>query len=129
DLEWNLGISENEILHVLIVDDNKINQMITKKVLEKKKIQCTIIDNGKDAVEAVKNNNFDLILMDVHMPEMSGIEATQLIRKFNQKIPIIALTAVSIEDNLDEFLEIGFNDVIPKPFQTDVFFEKIYNSI
>jgi len=129
DLEWNLGISENETLHVLIVEDNKINQMITKKVLEKKKIQCTIIDNGKDAVEAVKNNNFDLILMDVHMPEMSGIEATQLIRKFNQKIPIIALTAVSVEDNLDEFLEVGFNDVIPKPFQTDVFFEKIYASI
>ncbi len=113
--------------HVLVVEDNKINQMITRKILEKNKIICQVADNGLDAVKLIEENDFDVVLMDIHMPGISGIEATQKVRKFDEDLPIIALTAVTIDENLDEFYKAGFNDIIPKPFKTEEFFEKIYN--
>ena len=103
--------------------------MITKKILEKNKMKCMAADNGIDAIEMVKENNFEIILMDIHMPGISGIEATQEIRKFNKQLPIIALTAVTIDENLDDFYRAGFNEIIPKPFKTEEFFEKIYRSL
>ena len=118
----------NEIMEdkrILVVEDNKINQMITRKILEKNKVICDVADNGSIAIEKVQNNRFDLILMDIHMPGISGIEATIEIRKFNPDIPIIALTAVTLDDNLDEFYLNGFNDIIPKPYKTEEFFHKI----
>ncbi|OIP50017.1 MAG: hypothetical protein AUK33_08955 [Flavobacteriaceae bacterium CG2_30_34_30] len=118
-----------ENLHILIVEDNKINQMITKKILEKNKMKCSAADNGEDAVALVKENDYDLILMDIHMPGISGIEATQQIRAFKKQIPIIALTAVTIDENLDDFYKAGFNEIIPKPFKTEEFFEKIYRTL
>jgi hypothetical protein len=118
----------NDIMHnkkILIVEDNKINQMITRKILEKNKVNCDVADNGTTAITKVKDNEFDLILMDIHMPGISGIEATREIRKFNESIPIIALTAVTLEESLDEFYLNGFNDIIPKPYKTEEFFQKI----
>ena len=118
----------NEIMvdkQILVVEDNKINQMITRKILEKNKVVCDVADNGTIAIDKVKNNNYDLILMDIHMPGISGIEATIEIRKFDDSIPIIALTAVTLDDNLDEFYLNGFNDIIPKPYKTEEFFHKI----
>lgn len=114
---------------VLVVEDNKINQMITKKILEKNKMACQVADNGMDAVQMVEEQTFDIILMDIHMPGISGIEATQKIRQFNKNIPIIALTAVTIDENLDDFYRAGFNEIIPKPFKTEEFFEKIYRTL
>ena len=118
----------NDYMHnkkILIVEDNKINQMITRKILEKNKVICDVADNGTVAIAKVENHHFDLILMDIHMPGISGIEATKEIRKFNETIPIIALTAVTLEESLDEFYLNGFNDIIPKPFKTEEFFQKI----
>jgi len=114
---------------ILVVEDNKINQMITKKILEKNHMKCMVADNGMDAIKIVKENKFDVILMDIHMPGISGIEATQKIRDFDKQIPIIALTAVTVDENLDDFYRAGFNDIIPKPFKTEEFFEKIYRTI
>jgi len=114
---------------ILVVEDNKINQMITKKILEKNKMICMVADNGMDAIKLVQENTFDAILMDIHMPGISGIEATQKIRGFNKEIPIIALTAVTIDENLDDFYRAGFNEIIPKPFKTEEFFEKIYRTL
>ncbi|MEM7185072.1 MAG: response regulator [Bacteroidota bacterium] len=114
---------------ILVVEDNKINQMITKKILEKNKMKCLVADNGSDAVALVKQHHFDVVLMDIHMPGISGIEATQEIRKFNKELPIIALTAVTIDENLDDFYRAGFNEIIPKPFKTEEFFEKIYRTL
>jgi len=84
---------------VLLVEDNKINQMITKKMLENKQIVCEIIDNGEDAIEAMKNNYYDLVLMDVHLPGINGTIATQTIRTFDSHTRIIALTAISLNEN------------------------------
>jgi len=123
DLEYLVG------KNVLVVEDNKINQMITKKILEKNKMVCQVADNGTDAVQLVKENDFDVVLMDIHMPGISGIEATQKIRGFNKALPIIALTAVTIDENLDEFFRVGFNEIIPKPFKPEEFFEKIHDTL
>lgn len=114
---------------VLVVEDNKINQMITKKILEKNKMVCTVADNGMDAIKLVQEQEFDVVLMDIHMPGISGVEATQEIRKFNKQLPIIALTAVTIDENLDDFYRAGFNEIIPKPFKTEEFFQKIYRTL
>ena len=103
--------------------------MITKKILEKNKMVCQVADNGTDAVQLVKENDFDVVLMDIHMPGISGIEATQKIREFNKALPIIALTAVTIDENLDEFFRVGFNEIIPKPFKPEEFFEKIHDTV
>jgi signal transduction histidine kinase len=113
--------------NILLVDDVKINQLITQKTLTKKGINCTTADNGETAIDKAKNQRFDLILMDIHMPGIGGIEATKQIREFNKTIPIIALTAITIEkEDLISFNKAGFNDILSKPFKTDVFYKKIY---
>lgn len=109
----------------LIVEDNKINQMISKKMLENKGMICSIIDNGEDAVEMVKNDSFDLILMDIHLPGIYGTIATEQIRKFDTKTPIIALTAMSLNENREMLLSFGMNDVITKPFVPEEFYSVI----
>lgn len=110
---------------ILLVEDNKINQMITQKMLEKVAIDCKIIDNGEDAIEDIKVNNYDLILMDVHLPGINGTEATTEIRKFNSTIPIIALTAISLNENREMLLSFGMNEVITKPFEPNHFYKII----
>lgn len=123
---------QNDVLEnksVLIVEDNKINQMITKKILEKKNMVCKVVDNGLDAIEIVKANDFDVILMDIHMPGISGIETTTQLRNLDVKTPIIALTALTIEQNIEEFHKAGFTDFIPKPFKADDFFSTISKAL
>lgn len=116
-------------LHLLIVEDNKINQVITKKMLSKKEMTSDIASNGLEAVELAENNTYDAILMDIHMPGISGEEATIRIRKFNKIIPIIALTAISLDDSLESFYAAGCNDVVTKPFKPEVFYQKIGENI
>ncbi|MCJ7758418.1 MAG: ATP-binding protein, partial [Gillisia sp.] len=85
-------LQETEGRRILIVDDNRINQVVTQRILEQKSFICEISDNGLDAIEKVRNNYFDLVLMDVNMPGITGIEATVKIREFNKDIPVVALT-------------------------------------
>ncbi|MDO7171863.1 ATP-binding protein [Mariniflexile sp. AS56] len=114
---------------ILVVEDNKINQMITKKILTKMELKCDIIDNGEDAVDMIKASKYDIILMDIHMPGISGMEATKLVRAFDKELTIFALTAVTIEDKMHEFEEAGFTDIIPKPFKQEEFEKKLYNAL
>ena len=116
-------------LHLLIVEDNKINQVITKKMLSKKEMTSDIASNGLEAVELAQNNTYDAILMDIHMPGISGEEATIRIRKFDKNTPIIALTAISLDDSLESFYAAGCNDVVTKPFKPEVFYQKIGENI
>ncbi|NNL81335.1 MAG: response regulator, partial [Flavobacteriaceae bacterium] len=104
-------------VNILVVEDNKINQMTTKKILNKMNLKCEIVDNGEDAVEKVRANGYDVVLMDIHMPGISGIEATKRIRSFDKTQTIFALTAVTLEDKMQEFEEAGFDDIISKPFK------------
>lgn len=116
-------------LHLLIVEDNKINQVITKKMLSKKEMTSDIANNGHEAITLAQENVYDAILMDIHMPGISGEEATIEIRKFNQETPIIALTAISLDDSLESFYAAGCNDVVTKPFKPEVFYQKIGENI
>lgn len=116
-------------LHLLIVEDNKINQVITKKMLSKKDMTSDIANNGLEAVELAETKNYDAILMDIHMPGISGEEATIRIRKFDMLTPIIALTAISLDDSLESFYAAGCNDVVTKPFKPEVFYQKIGENI
>ena len=115
--------------NILLVEDNKINQMITQKMLEYKGVICEIIDNGEDAIEFVKNNQYDLVLMDVHLPGINGTIATQKIREFNKTLPIIALTAISLDENREMLLSFGMNDVVTKPFVPEEFYTSIANNL
>ncbi|AUS04414.1 ATP-binding protein [Pseudotamlana carrageenivorans] len=114
---------------ILVVEDNKINQMITRKILSKMDLSCDVIDNGEEAIEMIRNNDYNIILMDIHMPGISGIEATKRIREFDKDLTIFALTAVTIEDKMQEFEDAGFTDIIPKPFKQDEFEKKLYNAL
>jgi len=127
--EGNASDLDLSQVKILVVEDNKINQMITKKILTKMDLKCDIVDNGEDAVELIKNNNYNIILMDIHMPGISGIEATKIIRSFDKELTIFALTAVTIEDKMHEFEEAGFTDIIPKPFKQEEFEKKLYNAL
>ena len=111
--------------NILVVEDNKINQMISKKMLENKGIHCQIIDNGEDAIKIAESQKFDMILMDVHLPGINGTIATKKIREFDKKTPIIALTAISLNENRKMLLSFGMNDVITKPFIPDDFYATI----
>ncbi|MEZ4796017.1 MAG: ATP-binding protein [Flavobacteriaceae bacterium] len=115
-----------ENVKILVVEDNKINQMITKKILNKMNLNCDLVDNGEAAVEMVKETSYDVVLMDIHMPGISGLEATKRIRSFNKELTIFALTAVTLEDKMHEFDEAGFNDIISKPFKQEDFEKKLY---
>ena len=122
----NIKTLDLNSIRILVVEDNKINQMITKKILNKMGLQCDIIDNGEDAVDMVKANAYSVVLMDIHMPGISGLEATRRIRKFDEELTIFALTAVTLEDKMHEFEEAGFDDIISKPFKQETFEEKLY---
>ena len=112
-------------LNILVVDDNKLNLMITKRIVENAHAICETTDNGFDSINLAKNKSYDLILMDVNMPNIDGLEATRQIRKFNKNIPIIALTAVDFETNQQAILESGMNDIISKPFNNNYLYERI----
>lgn len=127
--EEKKDFDENSVFNkkILLVEDNKINQMITKKMLENKKMSCVIVDNGEDAVVTMKDsgNEFDLVLMDVHLPGINGTIATQQIREFDSKTPIIALTAISLNENREMLISYGMTDVLTKPFEPEKFYQII----
>ena len=98
-------------------------------MVENKGMICEVIDNGEDAIEAVKNNKYDVVLMDVHLPGINGTIATQTIRTFDKKTKIIALTAISLNENREMLLSYGMNDVITKPFKPDEFYKAVAQNL
>lgn len=113
-------------LKILLAEDNALNVKLVEAVFVNSGIQITVAGNGKEAIEALSKNNFDLILMDMQMPEMDGYQATTYIRQtLKNDIPIIAMTAHVMEGEREKCLQLGMNDYIPKPFNIDVLFETI----
>ena len=124
-----LDVKQLENKKVLIVEDNRINQTVTKRILESLGVICFIAKDGEEAVSVVKQSTFDLILMDINMPVKNGVEATEEIRAFNTTIPIIALTAVDIEEQKNQIFDCGMNDIILKPYDIDRFKKTIISNI
>lgn len=117
-------------LRILVVEDNLMNQFVAKQILSKWNAEITIADNGKIAVEKLSTTIFDIVLMDLQMPEMSGYEATAFIRSknttvLNPTIPIIALTADAFAETKRKVLEAGMNDFVTKPFNQEELYVKI----
>ncbi|NJB71094.1 signal transduction histidine kinase/CheY-like chemotaxis protein [Saonia flava] len=112
---------------VLIVDDNKVNVLVLKKALEKLGICSDSATNGIEAVEFISKNYYDFVFMDVHMPIMDGFEATKEIRKTNQQIRIIGLSADVTKEAIEEAKEAGMNDYITKPISFDKLKENLIN--
>jgi len=112
---------------VLLAEDNIINQILAKELLTRAGLQVTIADNGKQAVELVEKMTFDVILMDLQMPEMDGFEATGIIRGniSEHQLPIIAMTANAMAGDRDRCLAAGMNDHVPKPIEPKILFESL----
>ncbi len=113
-----------------MVDDNNINRLLISKVLTKWGATADFAENGVQAVEKITaNQNYDVVLMDVYMPEMGGIEATQIIRAktdpYFQQLPILALTASMMSHERSQIDESGMNDFILKPFDPQKLFQKL----
>lgn len=102
-------------LSVLVAEDNDINQVVAKSLLEDLGLKVVLANNGKQAVELAHNQNFDLILMDLHMPEMNGSEAAFALRQANINIPIIAFTAAVVVEEIDKALASGMDGYLTKP--------------
>jgi signal transduction histidine kinase/DNA-binding response OmpR family regulator/HPt (histidine-containing phosphotransfer) domain-containing protein len=109
---------------ILVVEDNSINQQVIQKTIESEGFIVDIANNGKEAVNMVDKIRFNAVLMDMQMPEMDGMEATQLIRQKPQhnELPIIAMTAHAMSDVREKLLAVGMNDYITKPFDVDDLF-------
>jgi CheY-like chemotaxis protein/signal transduction histidine kinase len=118
----------SDAFKILLVEDYKHSQIIVTRLLKKNNFESVVVvENGLQAVEAVKQQKFDLILMDMQMPVMNGFEATQKIRELPQykDTPIIALTAFAMKGDRERCLEAGATDYIPKPIDSQEFIEKV----
>ncbi len=112
--------------HILVAEDNEINQKLIKKILTSEDLKVTTVENGKEALEVRKSGDFDLIFMDIAMPVMDGVSATKKILAYEEEnsinhIPIVALTANALKGDREKFLNDGFDEYLPKPItQKDI---------
>jgi CheY-like chemotaxis protein len=125
-----LAPSSIGVLNVLLAEDNVVNQRLAMRTLEKRGHQVVVVTNGRDAVAALDGGEFDLVLMDVQMPEMDGLDATRTIRAREAaaggvRIPIIAMTAHAMKGDRERCLLAGMDDYVSKPVQPAELFETI----
>jgi signal transduction histidine kinase len=116
-------------IKILLVEDNKVNQFITKKILTNQGFECDIANDGFEAVKLVQAIDYSLILMDIMMPVMDGFEASEKIKQIKPYIPIIALTAMYEEVNRKKFEEAKIIRVLTKPVSVEILCEAIYDNI
>jgi signal transduction histidine kinase/CheY-like chemotaxis protein len=124
-----VDLSEKHAYKVLVVEDNKINQLVTQKIMKKNNYFCTLADDGFQALEILENDIFDIILMDINMPVMNGFETSRKIRNKGITTPIIALTAFTKSEIIEESISVGINDIIIKPFEPVQLFQVINDQI
>lgn len=130
--EDNQKISEYPIFEdiaILVAEDNITNQELIKIILEKSNIKVTIAKNGKEAVELFSKNRFDLILMDLQMPVLSGFDATKKIREIDKQIPIVALTASNLIEDREKANEVLMDDFLIKPIDTEILYNVLIKYI
>ena len=117
-----LKINNYNHMKILLIEDNLLNQKVVTYNLKKQNYNITTVTNGTDGINKIKNNNFDLVLMDIMLPGMNGFEITDKIREFeksnktNKPLIIIALTANTLNNDRDKCINAGMNDYLPKPF-------------
>ncbi len=129
ELRKSGGMKIVEKQKILVAEDVPVNQLIAKHILKGWGHMVAIAENGKEVLKMLERSHFDLVLMDIHMPEMNGVVTTRLIRKLSNykkaNIPIIAVTAAAFKDEIERYLEAGMNDFITKPYTEEKLFEVI----
>lgn len=122
-------LKSHEPFRILLVEDNSMNQLLARTLLEKHNFKVGIANNGFEALEEIKTNDYDLILMDIHMPDKDGYQTTIEIRRHPDPkinaLPIIALTAAATKSEVNKSLKVGMNDFISKPFKYEILLSKI----
>ncbi|MGG7036871.1 MAG: ATP-binding protein [Flavobacterium sp.] len=124
-----VDMSTSGLYNILVVEDNKVNQLVTKKIIQNISMSCTIVDDGYAALVALERESFDLILMDINMPLINGFDTSLKIREKGITIPIVALTAFDKQEIMEEAIASGMNDVMVKPFESDKLYQVIINQI
>ena len=124
-----VDLSTSNLYNILVVEDNKINQIVTKKIIQSSNMSCTIVDDGYAALVAIERESFDLILMDINMPLINGFDTTRKIREKGITIPVVALTAFDKQEVAEQAISAGMNDVMVKPFEPSKLFQVIHNQI
>jgi CheY-like chemotaxis protein len=121
---WKPSIAEDakRRIRILVAEDNPVNQKVAQAMLKKMELSADVVANGRRAVDALATNAYDLVLMDCHMPDMDGFEATRIIRQegskaLNPEVPIIAMTAATMQSDRKRCIQAGMNDFIAKPVQ------------
>ncbi len=123
-----IGLQSGQMpFRILIADDIEDNRILLSQMLKNVGFETRIVSNGKEVLKELQAFNYDLLLIDLYMPEMSGYEAICRIRTNNSLIPIIAVTASAFEENRQQVIRLGVNDFIGKPFKENELFEKIGN--
>ena len=116
-------------LHILLAEDNRVNQLLVLRLLQSRGHEVVVVNNGRAALDALETKSFDLILMDIQMPEMDGLVATRVIRERERNgrpyAPIIAMTAHAMKGDRDKCLEAGMDGYVAKPIQPEELFEII----
>lgn len=110
---------------LLIAEDNEINRVIIEQMLLPTRAELTLVENGLLAVEAIQKESFDLVLMDIHMPVMDGVEAQNKIKAINKSIPVIALTANVMTEDVNRYLASGFTSHIGKPIDMNTLYSEV----
>ena len=128
--DYNYAIQRTSgILNILVVEDDKINQEVIARILKERDYEVKVAGNGQEALEILKEKEFDIILMDIQMPKMDGIEAIRQIREkevpTKKRIPVIALTAYALEGDREKFLSVGMDAYISKPIDIQELFQAI----
>jgi len=131
--EQEIDYKSMGVKKVLVAEDVELNQYLARHILESWGFEVVIAVNGREALELLMKDSFDCILMDVQMPEMDGMEATQRIRQLpdpvKSAIPIIALTANALKGDSEKYLAVGMNDYLAKPFNEETLFRVIYRNL
>ncbi len=127
--EIKVDLTSSQIFRILVVEDNKINQTVTRRIIEKNNCSCSIVNDGFQAIDILDKETFDIVLMDINMPMMNGFETTRKIRLKGIKTPIIALTAFAKDEITEEAISAGMNDIIIKPFEPIKLFQVINDQI
>lgn len=114
---------------IIIAEDSSVIQNLTKKILQIQKFEISSVKNGQEVLKLLDREHFDLILMDINMPKMDGMECAKQIRSIadpiKSKIPILAITGNAKNYSIDDFKEVGINEYIPKPLNFDILVDKV----
>lgn len=128
-IDYNrIPLSDRQKIKILLAEDNKVNQIVAKKCIQKFGFSLDIVENGLEAIEKIRNNDYDLVLMDVNMPVMNGLDATVYIRQNlegKSNIKVAAMTASVLDKDIKLCFDSGMNDFISKPFIPEQLYETI----